>query len=63
VSCISDDSNSSLLRYLASLGLLPGTVVTVTDIAPFEGPLTIEVDTQQHIIGRKAAVQVYVEAR
>jgi DtxR family Mn-dependent transcriptional regulator len=57
---ILDDENSDMLRYLASLGLTPGTAVTILNIAPFDGPLTIEVDGQATIIGQTVAQAVLV---
>jgi len=58
---ILDDSNSELLRYLADLGLVPGAKVNIVEVAPFQGPLTIEVDGQQKVIGRKVASTILVE--
>ena len=41
------------LRYIASLGLVPGARVTVVDRQPFDDLVTIEVAGQQHVIGRE----------
>lgn len=60
VSRIGDDTNVELLRYLDELGIRPGTEFTLLETAPFEGPLTIEVDAQPKIVGRKAANSIYV---
>ncbi|MEP7326610.1 MAG: metal-dependent transcriptional regulator [Gemmatimonadota bacterium] len=43
------------LRYLASLGLKPGTRVTVIDRQPFRGPTTVRVGEQTYIIGHELA--------
>jgi len=43
------------LRYLASLGLKPGTRVTVVDRQPFRGPTTVRVGEQTHILGHELA--------
>ncbi len=43
------------LRYLASLGLKPGTRVTVIDRQPFRGPTTVRVGENTHIIGHELA--------
>lgn len=44
------DQGAAQLRYLASLGLVPGAVVTVLAAGPFEGPLTVAVaEQQQHM--------------
>ena len=61
VARVPDDSNSELLRYLATLGLVPGAEVNVTAVAPFLGPLTIEVAGRSHAIGRNLADLILVE--
>lgn len=58
---ILDDANSELLRYLADMGLTPGTAVTVQTVAPFEGPLTLLIDDEAKVIGRNVAASVLVE--
>lgn len=61
VARVPDDSNSELLRYLAGLGLVPGAMVTIIEVAPFLGPLTVEVGDDQKIIGRNLADIVLVQ--
>ena len=61
VARIPDDSNSELLRYLAGLGLVPGAAVRVVEIAPFDGPLTIEIGDERKVVGRNLADLVLVE--
>jgi DtxR family Mn-dependent transcriptional regulator len=46
-------SQPDRLRYIASLGLVPGARVTVVDRQPFDDLVTIEVAGQQHVIGRE----------
>jgi len=48
------------LRYLGSLGLYPGEIVTVAERFPFDGPLRIRVSESEHIIGRSLASAVLV---
>lgn len=60
VARVPDDANSEMLRYLAELGLTPGAVVQVTEAAPFEGPLTIEINGKTRIIGFNIARSVLV---
>jgi len=55
-----DDSNAELLRYVGELGLLPGTEVTIQAVAPFMGPLTLEVGGVQCVVGRELARHVLV---
>lgn len=61
ISRIADDANSKMLRYLADLSLTPGTGLRVVEVAPFDGPLTIEVKGEQKVIGYNVAANLYVE--
>jgi DtxR family Mn-dependent transcriptional regulator len=61
VARIPNDANSDMLRYLAKLGLVPGVEFTVIEVAPFDGPLTVDIDGQIKIIGNKVASSVLVE--
>ncbi len=60
VARIVDDANSEMLRYLAELGLVPGTAVTILDTAPFNGPISIKVNRQEKIIGYAIAKAILV---
>ncbi len=61
VSRIPDNADGDFLRYIAQLGLVPGARLFVTDAAPFDGPLTIEIDGQRQVIGYKIASTIQVE--
>jgi DtxR family transcriptional regulator, Mn-dependent transcriptional regulator len=52
----------ALLRYLAELGLAPSRTVSVVDRAPFEGPLTVEVEGRRHAIARELASRIEIGA-
>jgi DtxR family Mn-dependent transcriptional regulator len=54
------DDTPELLRYLGTLGIYPGEQVAVLDIAPFEGPLRLQIGTRTEILGRQAAAHVIV---
>jgi DtxR family transcriptional regulator, Mn-dependent transcriptional regulator len=56
------DSDPELLRYLAALGLTPDRRLTVVEQAPFDGPVTVEVDGARHAIGRSLAARIEVVA-
>lgn len=60
VARIVDDDKSDLLRYLAQLGLMPGTAVRILEIAPFDGPMTLEVEGNNKVVGFTIAQQVLV---
>lgn len=55
-----EDEDDSLLSYLASLGMYPGTEVTVCDVAPFKGPLMVEVGDSKYALGRDVATKIIV---
>lgn len=55
-----DDDDPELLRYLGELGLYPGTEIILLARAPFNGPLTLRVDDQQHSLGYQAAKSILV---
>jgi DtxR family Mn-dependent transcriptional regulator len=61
VSRVPDNAQGDLLRYLAQLGLVPGSKLKVIEAAPFDGPLTIEIDGQEEIIGNRIASSILVE--
>lgn len=49
------EGDSERLRYLATLGLRPGAVVTLLDRQPFGGPLTIETRGEVQVVGQSLA--------
>jgi DtxR family Mn-dependent transcriptional regulator len=48
-----DERQPDRLRYIASIGLIPGAVVEVIERQPFHGPITIQVDGRSHVIGQE----------
>ncbi len=56
-----DDTNSEMLRYLAALGLKPGTDFEVLNMEPFDGPLTLRLDNEEIVIGHKVAGSILIE--
>lgn len=57
------DEDGELLSYLSSLGMFPGTSVRVCDIAPFKGPLLVEVGDARYALGRDIAEKIVVNRR
>lgn len=55
-----EDEDGELLSYLSSLGMFPGTTVRVCDIAPFKGPLMVEVGDARYALGREVAEKIVV---
>lgn len=54
------DRHKDKLRYMISLGLLPGAHVAVVERAPFGGPITIRVGRKRHAIDGDLADLVHV---
>jgi DtxR family transcriptional regulator, Mn-dependent transcriptional regulator len=52
------DGNAELLRYLAALGLLPGSDVEIVFQAPFGGPVTVRTASGEHAISRELADRI-----
>jgi DtxR family transcriptional regulator, Mn-dependent transcriptional regulator len=60
VARVSDD-DPGLLRYLAALEIRPGVEIAIAAVAPYGGPITIEINGAAHSLGPQAASQVFVE--
>ena len=54
------EEEAAFLRYLASLGLLPGAEVRVEEVAPFGGPLLVRVVEARYALGRDVAAKILV---
>jgi DtxR family Mn-dependent transcriptional regulator len=52
---------ASLLRFLASLGLLPGAEIHVEEVAPLGGPLLIRLGGARYALGRDVAAKILVQ--
>ncbi len=48
-------------RRLAQLGFLPGNQVRIIRSAPFHGPLLLEVEGREIVLGRGVAAHILVE--
>jgi DtxR family Mn-dependent transcriptional regulator len=54
------DRNAERLRYLAELGILPGAIVRLVSRDPFNGPIALEVASENRTIGAELASQILV---
>jgi DtxR family Mn-dependent transcriptional regulator len=54
------EHDPEMLRYLATLGLLPDVEITVKEVGPFNGPLLISVGAAQYALGREVAEKIMV---
>lgn len=55
------DERKDVLHYLASLGLVPGALVSIQEKAPFDGPITVKVNEANHALGLNIAAVVWVK--
>jgi DtxR family Mn-dependent transcriptional regulator len=51
-----------LLEHLAQHNLKPGSEITVTEIAPFDGPILVALGDESHAVGREVAGHIFVTA-
>ena len=54
------DGDPELLRYLGQLELYPGAEIEVVVVAPFKGPLTLQLAGRQQALGRALADRLLV---
>jgi len=55
------EEKADLLRYLNTIGLVPGASVEVVRKAPFNGPITIKVGKANHALSREVASIIKVK--
>jgi len=56
------DGQPELLRYLASVALVPGSRVKLSKRAPLGGPLTVVIDGRRHAIAEEIALKIGVSS-
>lgn len=54
------NEDAALLRYLASMALVPGKSVELCASAPFDGPITVRANGIEHAISRELAARIEV---
>ncbi len=55
--------DSDKLRYIAELGLVPGVPFHLLSCAPFQGPLRLQMQPHDHIIGYELSKSIWVAVR
>lgn len=50
-----ETQDAALLQYLQDHGLVPGARVRIVEVAPFNGPVALEVDRHVHHVSREVA--------
>ena len=54
------DEDVAVLRYISTLGMIPGAKVTVEEKAPFKGPMLVKVNGNSYPIGLDVATGIFV---
>ena len=54
------DQNPELLRYLEQQGVLPGVELTIIEKAPFDGPISLEIDSEVISLGFSIAQNIFL---
>jgi len=55
------EEKSEWLRYLDTLGLVPGIEIEILEKAPFNGPITLRIDATNRALSRKLASIIQVK--
>jgi DtxR family Mn-dependent transcriptional regulator len=55
-----NDDHPDLLRYLTELGLIPGALIQVLAVTPYDGVFTIRIGEQTHAVGDAVTKAVLV---
>jgi DtxR family Mn-dependent transcriptional regulator len=56
-----EEKDLSFLQYLATLGLMPEVNLEVKEVAPFGGPILIQVGDSQYALGRDVASRIWTK--
>ena len=50
-----------LIKHLSEKGIEPGKEIQVKEIAPFDGPQSILIDDEMHVLGREVAAHIIIQ--
>jgi DtxR family Mn-dependent transcriptional regulator len=56
-------THADVVAFLETLGIRPGTVVTVREHHPFDGPVVVTVEGVERVVGHNLAKEIYVANR
>lgn len=54
------NQDPELLRYLEKIGLLPGARITIKEKAPFDGPITLDIENSEQVLGYDMARHILI---
>lgn len=56
------DTHPDVVAFLETIGIRPGTEVTVRERHPFEGPVVVTVEGEDRVVGHKLASEIFVRS-
>ena len=56
------NTHPDVVSFLDTIGIRPGTVLTVKERHPFEGPVIVDVDGVDRVVGHRLATEIYASA-
>ena len=57
------DTHADVVAFLENIGIRPGSVLTVRERHPFEGPVVLNVDGDERVVGHNLASEIYIAER
>ena len=57
------DRDPKVLRYLATIGILPDVEINVLKKGPFNGPIHVQIDDSEHSLSEELATQIFVVSK
>ena len=54
------EQKPEILQYLEQIGILPGVKVKIKEIGPFDGPITVDIEGREEVIGNNIAGKIYL---
>jgi len=57
------DRDPEVLRYLATIGILPEVEISVLKKGPFNGPIHVQIEDSEHSLSEELATQIFVVSK
>ena len=57
------DRDPEVLRYLATIGILPEVEINVLKKGPFNGPIHVQIEDSEHSLSEELATQIFVVSK
>ena len=57
------DTHADVVAFLETIGIRPGSVLTIRERHPFDGPVVLSVDGAERVVGHNLATEIYLAER